>query len=60
MQLLSSFVVTVPAATILLCGDGAGQNNISAIIKYNIALSKLARAQGVPGHGLSIEGIETR
>ena len=39
---------------------GARQNNISAIIKYNIALSEPARAQGVPGHGLSIEGIETR
>ena len=39
---------------------GARQNNISAIIKYNIALSELARAQGVLGHGLSIEGIETR
>jgi outer membrane protein TolC len=39
---------------------GARQNNVSSIIKYNIALSELARAQGVLGHGLSIEGIETR
>jgi outer membrane protein len=39
---------------------GASQNHIRAIIDYNIALSALARAQGVLGHGLSIEGIETR
>ena len=39
---------------------GARQNNIRAIANYNIALSELARAQGVIGHGLSIEGIKTR